>query len=73
MLVQRDQLYGAFPSFNIPWQPLHGWDNGSFTLATFASKTTSDSNRRCHLTLFALAALGGTTQIGSFLLAKGSE
>jgi hypothetical protein len=43
---------------------------GSFTLVTFVSKTAGDSNRQHHLTLLALATLGGMTQMGSFLLAK---
>ncbi len=44
--------------------------NGSFTLATFVSKTAGDSDTQHHLTVLSLANLGGATQIVSFLLAK---
>ncbi len=40
---------------------------GSFTLVTFVSQTAGISDRGCHLTVLALATLGGATQIGSFL------
>jgi hypothetical protein len=40
---------------------------GSFTLATFVSETAGDSDTQHHLTVLALATLGGTTQIGLFL------
>jgi hypothetical protein len=47
--------------------------NGLFTLSAFVSETSSDSDRRHHLTVLALATLGGTTQIGLFLMAKVSK
>jgi hypothetical protein len=41
--------------------------NGSFTLATFVSKTVGDSDMQQSATVLALATLGDATQIGSFL------
>jgi len=47
--------------------------DGLFTLSTFVSENTGDSDRGHQLTVLALATLGGTTQIGLFQMAKVSK